>query len=166
VDGVDAERRPTPFGPGGTPRAGIRPWLALVGLIGFVVLIPLVFSDRIPGILDRASDNIENTFGDWYWHGIKQFFPRPDTAMHMMIFACAALVVGLLCWSWRTFAIGQIIVLLIGLVIEVLQPMFTNSRDFQDHDILGNLMGQTVGIVVALGCIYGWAAWERRRSAH
>jgi hypothetical protein len=153
----------TPFGPGGTPREGIRPWLAGIGALGALALVPLVFADRAPELLDGISDSIENTFGDWYWDGIKPFFPRPDTAMHLLIFASAALLVGLLCWSWRTFVVGQVVVLGAGLVIEVLQPMFTSSRDFQTHDIVSNLVGQAIGIAAALAVIYGWAAWEQRR---
>jgi hypothetical protein len=156
----------TPFGPGGSPREGIRPWFAGLGVLGALALVPLVFADRVPGMLDRTSDSIENTFGDWYWDVIKPFFPRPDTAMHLLIFASAAMLVGLLCWSWRTFVIGQVVVLVVGLVVEVLQPTLTSSRNFQTHDIVSNLAGQAIGIASALAVIYGWAAWERRRLSH
>lgn len=156
----------TPFGPGGTPRGGIRPWLAGVAALGAVGMVPLMFADRVPGMLDRISDSIENGFGDWYWSGIKPYFPRPDEAMHVLLFAGAALLVGMLCWSWRTFAVGQALVLAAGLGIEFLQPVFTSSRDIQEHDIVSNLIGQSIGVVVAVALWWAWSAWEARSIAH
>ena len=156
----------TPFGPGGAPLSGARPWLAGLGAVGLLVMVPLMFADRAPGALDRISDSIENTFPDYYWHTLKPHFPEADVAMHLMVFSAAALLVGLLCWSWPSFVAGQIAIFAGGLAIEVLQPMFTSSRDNETHDMAANILGQALGMGLALVAIFGWSAWERRRASH
>jgi hypothetical protein len=143
--------------------SGARPWLAGLAALGLVAMVPLMFADRAPGVLDRISDGIENTFPDYYWDTLKPHAPEADVAMHLMLFATAAVLVGLVCWSWPTFVAGQVAILAGGMAIEVLQPMFTSSRDIETHDMAANLLGQAMGIGFALVVIFGWSAWERWR---
>jgi len=138
--------------------------LAGLGVLAALLLVPVMFADRAPAVLDRISDRIENTFPDFYWDTLKPHFPEADVAMHLLVFGGAALAVGLICWSWRTFVLGQLMVFGAGLVVEVLQPVVTSSRNIELHDVLGNAVGQAIGIAVALVIIGTRSLWERRRA--
>jgi hypothetical protein len=157
-----ASPRGTPFGPGGHPTGGVRPYLLALLVLGGVVSVPLMLSDRAPDLFDRVTDAIEeNVFPDLWWE-VKTIVPAGDVAMHVLFFAGLALVAGLLSWSWRTFVLGQVGVLAAGMALEVMQPVFTSSRNIQLHDVASNVGGQLAGMVAALGLI---ALVRRRRRS-
>jgi hypothetical protein len=158
----------TPFGPGGAPREGIRPWVAGVAALLVVALIPLMFADRAPDLLRAMSKDIEHALPDFFRFTLKPKLPNPepDLAVHLAVFSSAAVLVGLVCWSWRTFLVGQLLVLGGGVAIEILQPVVSSSREVQMSDIAANVSGQVIGIFLALAAIGAWAWWERHRAAH
>lgn len=165
----DAAPAGTAFGPGGRPTGGLRPYLAGLLLLGAVLAVPIMLSDRAPDFFDRVTDTIEERwFPDVWWDDIKPLVPEADVAMHVLFFGGLALVVGLLSWSWRTFALGQLGVLALGTGLELLQPVFTTSRNIQLHDVVSNVGGQVLGIGVALLAVQvlRWrrGAEGRRRS--
>lgn len=160
-DGEVRSPRPTPFGPGGRPTSGLRPYLAGLLLVLGLLTVPIMLSDRAPDLFDRVTDTIEERwFPDVWWDDVKPVLPEADVAMHLVFFGGLALVVGLLAWSWRTFWWGQLGVLALGVLVELAQPVVTSSRNIQVHDAVSNVAGQLVGIAVALAAV-GLVRWRR-----
>ena len=153
--------RGTAFGPGGRPTGGLRPYLAAVLAVAGLLAVPIMLSDQAPDFFDRVTDGIENSLPDIWWDDVKPLVPAGDVVMHLVFFGGLALVVGLLAWSWRSFVLGQVGVLSLGILLELAQPLVTSSRNIEVHDIASNLLGQAVGVAVALGCIQA-LSWRRR----
>ena len=156
----------TAFGPGGRPTGGLRPYLAGLLVVGGLLAVPIMLSDAAPGFFDRVTDTIEERWlPDVWWDTVKPaVVPDADVAMHLVFFGGLALVVGLLSWSWRTFVLGQAAVAALGFALELLQPVFTSSRNIQLHDVVANLLGQAVGLLAALGLI-ALLRWRRGAEA-
>lgn len=155
----------TPFGPGGRPFGGARPYLLGVVVLGGLAAVPIMLSDRAPDLFDRLTDWIEESFFPDVWWDNKDLVPPGDVAMHLVLFGGLALAVGLMCWSWRTFALGQAGVLVGGLMLELLQPVFTDSRNVEVHDVVSNVAGQVAGMLAALALIALQARRRRSRAA-
>ncbi|QGG96860.1 hypothetical protein [Actinomarinicola tropica] len=162
--GGDA-RTGTPFGPGGRPTAGLRPWLAGVVVLGAVLAVPIMLLDRAPDVFDRITDEIEERwFPDVWWHDIKPLVPEADVVMHVVLFGGLALLAALLAWSWPVLLAGQAAVFGGAFALELLQPLVTSSRDIEVHDMVSNVSGQALGLLVGLALIGLERWWSRRRS--
>jgi len=127
-----------------------------------------MFADRAPGLLSALSKDIERSLPDFFRFTLKPKLPNPepDLAVHLAVFSTCAVLVGLVCWSWWTFLVGQLLLFGGGVAIEILQPVVSSSRDVQVSDVAANVTGQVIGILLALALIGAWSLWTSRRAAH
>lgn len=157
-------RQPTPFGPGGRPWAGARAPLAALLVAGGLALLPIMFSDRAPGLLDRVSRRIERSLPWWLRTRVDGHLPEPDLAVHLLVYGGLALLVGLVAWSWASFVRGQVAIFVASVALELLQPVFATERTVQLSDVVGNATGQIVGALLAVALVAVWRSAERRRT--
>lgn len=123
----------------------------LLALGAFAANGVILLSDRAPGFLSRVSRRIDTGVsraagatgidvpgGDLH-------VPRSDFDVHVVIWAVAALLVGLAMWSWASLLLGNGLVFVGSVGLELAQSAFTTSRTVQLHDLLGNALGVFTG---------------------
>lgn len=163
---TDTGSEPPLVGPGGSPSGGLRPWLAGVVAAGALLAIPLMLVDRAPADLRRAARAIDRRLiPDGWWQQARPLLPDGDVVVHIALFGTLALVAALVAWSWPTVLIGQAGVFVGAFALELLQPVVTQERNSEVGDIISNVVGQALGLSVALLVIHLHRRRSRRRSA-
>ena len=152
----------TPLGPGGRP---FRGWRILPLLLSFAALglnAVILLSDRAPGLFRRLSARIDA--------GVKQAagaagvdvpgnsvrVPRSDFDVHVLIWAVAALLVGLATWSWLSLFMASSTVYASSVVLELAQGAYSRSRTVQFSDLVGNAVGVMIGSGVVAAFSLAW----------
>ena len=108
------------------------------------------FSDRAPDLVASVARRLHLP-GD-----------IGEPAFHVFGWLAFTLLVTLAlrgAWARRSAAVG---IVLLGVAIEILQPMLSSNRSFQPGDVAANVIGVVVGL--ALGLLIAGAA-DRRQSS-
>ena len=160
----------SPLGPGGRPFRGWRVVPVLLSLGAFSLNAVILLSDRAPGLFSRVSRRIDAgvtraagaTGLDVGGRNVR--VPESDFDVHVVIWAVAALLVGLAAWSWMSLLLGSCMVLAASVVLELAQWIYTTSRTVQVSDLLGNVVGVLVGTGAA-AAFGGWWRYTHRVTA-
>ena len=154
--------RPPPLGPGGRPLRGWRVVPLLLALGAFVVNAVILLSDRAPGLFSRLSSRIDagvhraaGAAGVDVPGGSVRV-PQSDFDVHVLIWAVAALLVGLAMWSWASLVVGSAAVLVTSAGLELAQQAYTRSRSVQLTDLMGNTVGVVTGTCAVAAFTLGW----------
>jgi VanZ family protein len=136
-----------------TPRfIRIRRWAAVFGAVGWTALIPLL--SLLPPSFFATAAPLEKYSG-------------LDKVVHAVLYAVQA---GLLIAAWRSFRSGPRFLVwacagaatAYGVLMEILQRICTDCRQFSWGDMLAN----AVGAAIMAGLFIGWTALlEHRHSA-
>lgn len=160
--------RPPPLGPGGRPFRGWRvaPFLLSFGAFGANAVILL--SDRAPGLFRRVSARIDagvSRAAGATGVDVSGQVPRSDFDVHVVIWAIAALLVGLAAWSWLSLLLASAGVFASSVGLELAQGRFTRVRTVQLGDVRANAVGVLSGVcAVAVFTIVWWAVSTRRSA--
>lgn len=162
--------RPTPLGPGGRPLRGWRFLPLLLALGAFAANGVILLSDRAPGFLSRLSRRIDAEVSRAAGAtgidvpGRNLGVPRSDFDVHVVIWAVAALLVGLAMWSWASLLLGNGLVFVGSVGLELAQSAFTSTRTVQFHDLLGNAVGVFTGTCAVAAYALAYRLLRTRRS--
>lgn len=163
--------RPPPLGPGGRPFRGWRfaPLLASLGALAANAVVLL--SDRAPGLLNRLSARIDagvsraaGAAGVEVPGAAAAAVPRSDFDVHVMIWAVAAVLVGLAMWSWASLATGSAAVLVASATLELAQESYSRTRTFQFEDLVANAVGVGAGTCAVAAFALTWRLLVNRGS--
>lgn len=141
------------------------PLLLSVGALSANAVILL--SDRAPGLFRRLSARIDAGVSRAAGAagvdvpGSDVGVPQSDFDVHVVIWAVAALLVGLAAWSWLTLFLASGAVFASSVVLELAQRSYTNSRTVQFADLVANAVGVVCGTVAVAGFALAWWAVSR-----
>ena len=164
-------RRAPPLGPGGRPFRGWRIVPLLLSMAAVAANAVILLSDRAPGLFRRISVRIDagvhraaGAAGVDVPGGSVRV-PRSDFDVHVLIWAVAALLVGLAAWSWATLLLGNGLVFVASVGLELAQQSYSRSRAVQFQDVMGNAVGVIAGTCAVAAFSLVWRLLSRRRSA-
>ncbi len=165
-----APTRPTPLGPGGRPFRGWRVAPLVLSLGAFAANAVILLSDRAPGLFRRLSDRIDAgvtraagaTGVDVPGGAVR--VPQSDFDVHVVIWAVAALLVGLAAWSWLSLLLAGGSVFTVSVALELSQQLLTNSRTVQLRDVVANAVGTGCGTGAVAAFGLAWWVLSTRRS--
>jgi hypothetical protein len=152
----------SPLGPGGRPFRGWRFVPILLSLGAFAANAAILLSDRAPGFLRRVSARIDAgvsraaTATGLDVPGRDVSVPQSDFDVHVVIWALAALLVGLATWSWASLLLGSGLVFVASVGLELAQHAFSSSRTVQFDDLMGNAVGVVAGTCVVAALAILW----------
>jgi hypothetical protein len=154
--------RPPPLGPGGRPFRGWRVVPLLLSLVALVVNAVILLSDRAPGLFSRLSSRIDAgvhraagaTGVDVPGGSVR--VPQSDFDVHVLIWAVAAVLVGLAMWSWASLVVGSAAVLVASAGLELAQQSYSRSRTVQFTDVMGNTLGVVTGTCAVAAFAVAW----------
>jgi hypothetical protein len=154
--------RPPPLGPGGRPFRGWRVVPLLLSLGAFVINAVILLSDRAPGLFSRLSSRIDagvhraaGAAGVDVPGGSVRV-PQSDFDVHVVIWAVAALLVGLAMWSWASLVVGSAAVLVASAGLELAQQAYSRTRSVQFTDLMGNTVGVVTGTCAVAAFSVAW----------
>jgi hypothetical protein len=130
----------------------------------------LLLSDRAPGLLRRISSRIDAGVSraagaagvDVSGRDVR--VPRSDFDVHVLIWAVAALLVGLAAWSWLSLAIASATVFTASVALELAQRTYSNSRRVQFDDVVANGVGVVAGACLVAAFALAWKVVSAIRS--
>lgn len=154
-------RRPVPLGPGGRPLRGLRVVPALLLPAAIAVNGVVMLSDRAPGLLRRLSSRIDAGVARAAAAGAPQAVsdarvPQSDFPVHVLVWAAAALLVGLAAWSWLSLLLGAAGVFTVSVAVEVAQGLLSATRTVQSADVAANALGVAAGAVAVAAFALFW----------
>ena len=160
----------SPLGPGGRPFRGLRVIPLLLSLCAVAANAVILLSDRAPGLLRRISARIDAgvsraagaTGVDVPGRDVR--VSRSDFDMHVLIWAVAALLVGLAAWSWVSLFLASATVFGSSVSLELAQRSYSNSRTVQFDDIVANGVGVVAGTCVVAAFAVCWKAATGARA--
>jgi hypothetical protein len=135
----------------------------LLSLGAFGINAVILLSDRAPGLFSRLSRRIDagvSRAADATGldvPGRDVSVAQSDLDIHVVIWAVAALLVGLAAWSWTSLVLGNGMVLAGSVMLEMAQWFYTSTRTVQLSDIAGN----TVGVVTGTCAVAVYGLWWR-----
>ncbi len=133
----------------------------LLSLGAFAANAVILLSDRAPGLFRRLSARIDAGVP-----GADVGVARSDFDVHVVIWAVAALLVGLAAWSWLSLFLGSTVVFAWSVALELAQRRFTNSRTVQFDDLVANAAGVACGTgAVALFALAWWVVSRGSRRS-
>jgi len=142
----------------------------LLSLGAFAVNAVILLSDRAPGLFRKLSARIDagvsravDSTGVGSPGGNVRV-PQSDFDVHVLIWAVAALLVGLGMWSWVSLAVGSGTVFASSVVVELCQRTLTSARTVQLEDVVGNAVGVLTGTCAVAAFALAWWAISARRS--
>jgi hypothetical protein len=141
---------------------GVRPWIAVAGLVILALMLPIMLAERAPDLARgigrwvETSDNALARFAD------SLRLPRSAFEIHVVAWAAAGLVAGLLSWSWRSFVALGAAALAASLGLEVAQGVLTETRSTSLSDAVGNTIGIAVGLGAAAVATLAWVSITAR----
>ena len=162
--------QPTPLGPGGRPFRGWRVLPLLLALGAVAVNAVVLLSDRAPGLFRRVSARIDAgvsraagaTGVDVPGGNVR--VPRSDFDIHVILWAVAALLVGLAAWSWLSLLVVNATVFGSSVALELAQRTYSNSRTVQFEDVVANAVGVVAGTCLVAAFAVLWKAASATRS--
>lgn len=163
--------RPSPLGPGGRPFRGWRALPLLVGLCALAANAVILLSDRAPGLFRRLSARIDagvSRAADAAGVDVPDRavqVPRSDFDVHVLIWAVAALLVGLAMWSWLSLLVAEVLVFGSSVALELAQHSYSRSRTVQFEDVVANALGVLAGTCLVALFALMWGAGSTVRSA-
>ncbi len=154
----------TPLGPGGRPFRGLRVIPLLLSLCAVAGNAVILLSDRAPGLFGRISARIDAgvsraagaTGVDVPGRSVR--VPRSDFDIHVLIWAVAALLVGLAAWSWVSLFVASATVFASSVALELAQRTYSASRTVQYDDLVANGVGVAAGTCVVAAFAVCWKA--------
>ena len=157
-------RRLSPLGPGGRPFRGWRIVPLLLSLGALAANAVILLSDRAPGLFRRLSARIDAgvsraagaTGVEVPGGGVR--VPRSDFDVHVLIWAVAALLIGLATWSWASLLLGSATVFALSVMLELAQRTHSNSRTVQFEDVVANAVGVMAGTCLVAVFALVWKA--------
>ncbi|MGY6502362.1 MAG: VanZ family protein [Acidimicrobiales bacterium] len=151
------ERSPSsPFGPGGRPLGGIRPYLVGALAIATLVLVPVMFAERAPDLARAIGRWIEDGDGLVGWVDDTLWIPRSPFAIHIVAWGVVAGFAGLIAWSWRSLQVFAAAAFGLSLVVEMAQEWLTDTRHSQLDDAIANGIGVVIGVGLAIAANVVW----------
>jgi len=142
-----------------------------LSLAAVAVNAVILLSDRAPGLFRRLSTRIDagvsraaGAAGVDVPDG-RVRVPRSDFDVHVLIWAVAALLVGLAAWSWLSLAIASTTVFLSSVGLELAQRTYSSSRAVQFVDVVANGVGVLAGTCVVVAFAVVWKAVSATLSA-
>lgn len=159
----------SPLGPGGRPFRGWRIVPLLLALGALAANAVVLLSDRAPGLLSRLSRRIDvaasraaDAAGIDVTRGDVPV-PQSDFDVHVLIWAVAALLVGLATWSWVSLFLANGAVFVASIALELAQDVYSSSRAVQLSDLFANAVGILAGTAVV--AVFGllWRVTHPRR---
>ena len=157
-------RRFSPLGPGGRPFRGWRIVPLLLSLGALAANAVILLSDRAPGLFRRLSARIDAGVSRAAGvtgvevPGGEVRVPRSDFDVHVLIWAVAALLVGLAAWSWASLLLGSATVFGSSVMLELAQRTHSNSRTVQFEDLVANAVGVMAGTCAVAVFALVWKA--------
>lgn len=156
--------RPPPLGPGGRPFRGWRVVPLLLSMGAFAANALILLSDRAPGLFRRLSARIDAGVSraadaagvDAPGAGVR--VPQSDFDVHVLIWAVAALLVGLAAWSWASLLLAGAGAFTASVVLELAQGRYSRSRSVQFDDVVANGAGVLVGTCAVAAFALVWHA--------
>lgn len=153
----------SPLGPGGRPFRGWRILPVLLAMGSMAANAVILLSDRAPGLLHRLSRRIDvevsravDASGLRVSRGDVPV-PRSDFDVHVLLWAVAAVLVGLATWSWLSLFLANGLVFVGSVALELAQGAYSSSRTVQVSDLMGNAVGVFTGTcAVAAFAILWW----------
>lgn len=130
----------------------------------------ILLSDRAPGLLSRVSARIDagmSRAADATGvdvPGTSVGGPRSDFDVHVVIWAAAAVLVGLAMWSWASLAVGSAVVLAASATLELAQQEYSRLRTFQFNDLVANTLGVAAGTCAVAAFALVWRLSVNRES--
>ena len=160
----------SPLGPGGRPFRGLRVVPLLLSLGAVAVNAVILLSDRAPGLFRRLSARIDagvtraaGAAGvDVPGRDVRG--PRSDFDVHVLLWAVAALLVGLAAWSWMSLLVASATVFSGSVAIELAQRTYSSSRTVQFDDVLANGVGVLAGTCLVAAFAVCWNAVSGARG--
>jgi len=142
----------------------------LLSLGAVAVNAVILLSDRAPGLFRRLSARIDAgvsraagaTGVDVPGRDVR--VPRSDFDVHVLIWAVAALLVGLAAWSWLSLFVASATVFGSSVAIELAQRTYSNSRTVQFEDVVANAVGVLAGTCAVAAFALVWMAMSGARS--
>lgn len=162
--------RLTPLGPGGRPFRGWRIVPLLLSLGALAANAVILLSDRAPGLFRRLSARIDagvSRAAGAAGVGLPDSsvgVPRSDFDVHVVIWAVAALLIGLASWSWASLLLGSATVFASSVALELAQRSYSRSRTVQSEDVVANAVGVVAGTCVVVAFTLVWKAVSAMRS--
>ena len=159
-----------PLGPGGRPFRGLRVIPFLLSLCAVAANAVILLSDRAPGLFRRISARIDAgvsraagaTGVDVPGRDVR--VPRSDFDMHVLIWAVAALLVGLAAWSWFSLFVASASVFGSSVALELAQRTYSSSRTVQFDDVVANGVGVAAGTALVAVFALTWIALSGARN--
>ena len=139
----------------------------LLSLGAFAANAIILLSDRAPGLFRKVSARIDagvSRVADATGVGVPGSdvaVPQSDFDVHVVIWAAAALLVGLAAWSWPSLFLASGVVFASSVALELGQRRYTNSRTVQFEDLVANAVGVVCGTAVVAGFALTWWAVSR-----
>lgn len=156
--------RLSPLGPGGRPFRGWRILPLLLSLGALAANAVILLSDRAPGLFRRLSARIDAGVSRAAGAtgvdvpGGRVRVPRSDFDVHVLIWAVAALLIGLATWSWASLVLGSATVFGSSVALELAQRTYSNSRTVQFEDVVANAVGVMAGTFAVAAFALVWKA--------
>ena len=91
--------------------------------------------------------------------------PQSDFDVHVAIWAVAALLVVLAAWSWATMLLGNGLVFVASIFLELAQHFYSRSRQVEFQDVMGNAVGVIAGTCAVAAFALAWRLFSTRPSA-
>lgn len=140
-------------------------------LVGTVSLVVLAFSDRAPDVVESIAHPVEDAVisvahsvgieGPAWWDAVRD---SPDVVFHVLQWAAVAgALVVLAAGRVRTGVIAAGLVV-VSSAIEALQVQLSATRGFEVGDLLGNVLGISLGAVGGLAVLAANALWRQRHT--
>lgn len=159
--------RPPPLGPGGRPFRGWRVLPALLSLGALGVNALILLSDRAPGLFYRLSLRIDAGVhvaagaAGLDVPGTTVRVPKSDFGVHVLIWAVAALLLGLAAWSWLSLFMAAATAFASSVALELAQGSYSR-RSVQLSDVVGNGLGVLIATGLVAAFSMAWTVGTRR----
>ena len=141
----------------------MRGWRLVPVLLSLGVLAVntvTLLSDRAPGLFDRLSARLDA--GLFRAAGGSAVdvpgVSGSDFDVHVLMWAVAALLIGLSMWSWTSLVMGSTTLFASSVALELAQSRYSDARTVQFDDIVANFVGVLVGTCVVAAFALAWKA--------
>lgn len=150
------------------PPVGVR---AIFGVLGLAVILfnaALMLSDRAPGFLRRGFGDAVVGLSyriDATARVPAEQLPESDVVVHIIVWATATALVGLMIWTWRGLLAACLVVLATSVAVEIAQGVYSTTRVVERSDALANAIGVGLGALVAVVAYISWSIMSSLRDA-
>jgi hypothetical protein len=142
------------------PPIGVRALFGVLGLAVVVFNVALMLSDRAPGVLKAVFGDAVVRLSDRIDAGARipsERLPESDVVVHVVVWAAAMVLVGLMLWTWRGLLFGSLAMLAASAVVEIAQGVYSSTRAVERSDVVANAIGVGLGALVAAAAYVLWS---------